>query len=82
MAHTIAAALGASPPPPPDLHNICYPYVASDKTLMVRADWTVTREDGKPKVNVKGAADNKPSDTGVELRRAWESGLWREMFGA
>ena len=82
VAHTIAAALGASPPPPPDLHNICYPYVASDKTLMVRADWTVTREDGKPKVTVKGAADNKPSDTGVELRRAWESGLWREMFGA
>ncbi len=81
-AHSIAAALGASPPAPPDLHNICYPYVGSDKTLMVRADWTVTREEGKPKVTAKGAADNTPNATGVQLRRAWERGLWREMFGA
>ncbi len=82
VAHTIAAALGASPPSPPDLHNICYPYVASDKTLMVRADWAVTIEEGKPKVTAKGAADNTPNATGVQLRRAWERGLWREMFGA
>ncbi len=81
-AHTVAAALGVTPPAAPDLHNICYPYVASDQTLMVRADWTITREDGKPKVTAKGAADNKPNATGVQLRKAWERGLWREMFGA
>jgi sulfide dehydrogenase [flavocytochrome c] flavoprotein subunit len=81
-AHSIAAALGASPPSPPDVHNICYPYVGSDRTLMVRADWTVTMEDGKPKVTAKGAADNTPNVTGVQLRKAWERGLWREMFGA
>jgi sulfide dehydrogenase [flavocytochrome c] flavoprotein subunit len=82
VAHTIAAALGATPPAPPDLHNICYPYVGADRTLMVRADWTVTTEEGKPKVSVKGAAENTPNPTGVQLRRAWERGLWREMFGA
>jgi NADPH-dependent 2,4-dienoyl-CoA reductase/sulfur reductase-like enzyme len=82
VAHTIASALGANPPAPPDVHNICYPYVASDKTLMVRADWSITTEEGKPKVNTKGAADNTPNPTGVQLRRTWERGLWREMFGA
>jgi sulfide dehydrogenase [flavocytochrome c] flavoprotein subunit len=81
-AHALAGALGANPPAPPDLHNICYPYVQSDKTLMVRADWTIGTEDGKPKVNVKGAADNTPNPSGVQLRKAWERGLWREMFGA
>lgn len=81
-AHAIAAALGATPPAPPDLHNICYPYVQSDKTLLVRADWTVGMEDGKQKVNAKGTADNTPDATRVQLRKAWERGLWREMFGA
>jgi NADPH-dependent 2,4-dienoyl-CoA reductase/sulfur reductase-like enzyme len=81
-AHGLAAALGASPPAPPDLHNICYPFVASDKTLMVRADWSVVMEEGKPKVNTKGAADNTPNPAGVQLRHAWERGLWREMFGS
>jgi NADPH-dependent 2,4-dienoyl-CoA reductase/sulfur reductase-like enzyme len=81
-AHAIAQALGAAPSVPPAMHNICYPYVSGDKAMLVRADWTITTEEGKPKVSVKVATDINGKPDYVKTRKVWEQGLWREMFGA
>jgi hypothetical protein len=81
-AHAIAKAMGASVPAAPAMHNICYPYVAGDKAMLVRADWTVAMEEGKPKVSVKVNTDINGKPDYVQTRKVWEQGLWREMFGA
>lgn len=78
----IARALGAKAADPAPPHNICYPMVSADQTLMVRADWSWEVKDGKVEVKTKGTADNVPKKTHLLLRREWEKGLWREMFGA
>lgn len=78
----VAKAFGASVPDPAPPHNICYPYTASDKAILTRADWSYEMKDGKVQVNTKVAVDNVPKPSFVQLRKAWEQGLWREMFGA
>lgn len=81
-AHAVARAIGAPVGPPPAMHNICYPYLSGKTAMMVRADWTVTMEEGKPKVTAKVATDINGTAGSVALRKRWERGLWREMFGA
>lgn len=81
-AHAIAKAMGAPSPAAPAMHNICYPYIAGDKAMLVRADWSIAMEEGKPKVSVKVATDINGKPDYVLARKAWEQGLWREMFGA
>ncbi|HEV8674956.1 MAG TPA: FAD-dependent oxidoreductase [Methylomirabilota bacterium] len=76
----IAKALGASVPDPAPPHNICYPYTESDKAFLTRADWSYETKDGKVQVNTKITVDNAPKPTFAQLRKAWEQGLWREMF--
>jgi NADPH-dependent 2,4-dienoyl-CoA reductase/sulfur reductase-like enzyme len=78
----IARALGGSVPDPAPPHNICYPYTEGDKAILTRADWSYETKDGKVQVNTKVSADNVPKPSFVQLRKAWEQGLWREMFGA
>jgi NADPH-dependent 2,4-dienoyl-CoA reductase/sulfur reductase-like enzyme len=78
----IAKALGASVPDPGAPHNICYPYTEGDKAFLTRADWSFETKDGKTQVNTKVSVDNVPKASFVQLRKAWEQGLWREMFGA
>lgn len=77
-AHAIAEATGARVPPRPGIHNICYPYISADKAMLIRVDFSVA--DGK----VKGtpSKDEVGSKNYVRLRKVWERGLWREMFGA
>jgi sulfide:quinone oxidoreductase len=81
-AHAIAKAMGAPVGPPPAMHNICYPYLSEKTAMMVRVDWTVTMEEGKPKVTPKAASDINGTAQSVALRKQWERGLWREMFGS
>ncbi len=78
----IARALGVSVADPAPPHNICYPYTASDKAILTRADWSYETKDGKVQVNTKVTVDNVPKATFAQLRKAWEQGLWREMFGS
>jgi NADPH-dependent 2,4-dienoyl-CoA reductase/sulfur reductase-like enzyme len=78
----IARALGASAADPGAPHNICYPYVSSDQAFLTRADWSFETKDGKVQVAAKITVDNAPKPTFAQLRKAWEQGLWREMFGA
>lgn len=78
----IAKAMGASVPDPAPPHNICYPYTASDKAILTRADWSYETKDGKVEVKTKITVDNTPKPGFVQIRREWEKGLWREMFGA
>lgn len=77
----IAKTMGASVPDPSPPHNICYPYVASDKAIMIRADWTYETKEGKVEVKTKLTAENTPKPSLATIRREWEKGLWREMFG-
>jgi NADPH-dependent 2,4-dienoyl-CoA reductase/sulfur reductase-like enzyme len=81
-AHAIARAMGAPVGPPPAMHNICYPYLSAKTAMMVRVDWSVTVEEGKPKIGAKAASDINGTAQSVALRKQWERGLWREMFGA
>jgi NADPH-dependent 2,4-dienoyl-CoA reductase/sulfur reductase-like enzyme len=81
-AHAVAKAMGAPVGTPPAMHNICYPYLSSKTAMMVRADWTLAMEEGKPKVTTKVATDINGTAGSVALRKQWERGLWREMFGA
>ena len=54
-----------------------------DSAIMVRADWSHGKDkDGKPAVITKGKSDNDAKPQLVMLRREWEKGLLREMFGA
>jgi NADH dehydrogenase FAD-containing subunit len=76
----IARAFGASVPDPAPPHNICYPYTESDKAFLTRADWSYETKEGKVQVNTKVTVDNAPKPSFAELRKAWEQGLWREMF--
>lgn len=78
----IAKAMGASVPDPAPPHNICYPYTSSDQAILTRADWSYETKEGKVQVNTKVTVDNVPKPTFAQLRKAWEQGLWREMFGA
>lgn len=79
----IAQGFGAKVSDPGAPHNICYPLVSMDSAIMVRADWSHGKDkDGKPVVNTKGASDNDAKAQLLMLRREWEKGLLREMFGA
>jgi len=79
----IARAMGAKVGDPGGPHNICYPLVSMDSAIMVRADWSHGKDkDGKPAVITKGASDNDAKAQLLMLRREWEKGLLREMFGA
>jgi NADPH-dependent 2,4-dienoyl-CoA reductase/sulfur reductase-like enzyme len=78
----IAKALGASVTDPGAPHNICYPYTESDKAFLTRADWSYETKEGKVQVNTKITVDNAPKPSFAQLRKAWEQGLWREMFGS
>lgn len=77
----IGKAMGARVPDPPPPHNICYPYTASDKAMLTRADWSYETKDGKVEVKTKVAVDNTPKAAFAQVRKEWEKGLWREMFG-
>lgn len=78
----IAKAMGSAEPDPAPPHNICYPYVASDKAILIRADWSYGTKDGKVEVQTKLVADNTPKASSAQIRKEWEKGLWREMFNA
>jgi NADPH-dependent 2,4-dienoyl-CoA reductase/sulfur reductase-like enzyme len=78
----IAKAMGASVADPAPPHNICYPYTESAKAFLTRADWGYETKDGKVQVTTKITVDNAPTAGFAQLRRAWEQGLWREMFGS
>ncbi len=78
----IGKALGASAPDPAPPHNICYPYTESDKAFLTRADWSYDTKEGKVQVQTKITVDNASKPTFAQLRKAWEQGLWREMFGS
>lgn len=78
----IARAMGAKEPDPGPPHNVCYPFVAPDKAILVRADWGYETKEGKVEVTTKFSSDNVPKPSFVEIRREWEKGLWRDMFGA
>lgn len=79
----IARGFGAKTSDPGAPHNICYPLVSMDSAIMVRADWSHGKDkDGKPAVITKGASDNDAKAQLLMLRREWEKGLLREMFGA
>jgi NADPH-dependent 2,4-dienoyl-CoA reductase/sulfur reductase-like enzyme len=78
----IAKAMGAQVADPAPPHNICYPYTESTKAFLTRADWGYETKDGKVQVTTKITVDNAPTAGFVQLRKAWEEGLWREMFGS
>jgi NADPH-dependent 2,4-dienoyl-CoA reductase/sulfur reductase-like enzyme len=78
----IGRAMGASVPDPAPPHNICYPYTAGDKAILIRADWSYETKEGKVEVKTKLTADNTPKPSFALIRKEWEKGLWREMFGA
>jgi hypothetical protein len=50
--------------------------------MLTRADWGYETKDGKVQVTTKVSADNAPKASFAQLRKAWEQGLWREMFGS
>jgi NADPH-dependent 2,4-dienoyl-CoA reductase/sulfur reductase-like enzyme len=78
----IARAMGARLPDPGPPHNICYPYVAGDRAILIRADWSYEAQGGKTEVKTKITAENTPKADFALIRKEWERGLWREMFGA
>ena len=78
----IAKAMGAAVADPGAPHNICYPYTASDRAMLTRADWSFETKDGKVELKTAISADNTPKPGFAQIRKEWERGLWREMFGA
>lgn len=77
----LARAMGAQVADPGPPHNICYPYVESDKAILTRADWSYETRDGKVEVKTRISVDNTPKPAFAQIRKEWEKGLWREMFG-
>jgi len=75
VAHYVAMALGIDVKEPAPIYNVCYPYVSSEESMMVRADWD---RDGKM---LKADADD-PKKEYTSLRAAWERGLISGLFGA
>ncbi len=74
VAHQVARALGTDVSEPAPIYNICYPYVSSEESLMVRADWD---KDGKM---LKADVDD-PKKEYARSRAAWERGLLSGLFG-
>lgn len=74
VAHHVARAMGLDVKEPDPIHNICYPYVSSKESLMVRVDWD---REGKP---VKTEVDDPKKDY-ASSRWVWESGLIKGLFG-
>src|SRR3990172_3995341 len=74
VAHYVAMALGIDVKEPAPIYNVCYPYVSSEESMMVRADWD---RDGKM---LKADADD-PKKEYTSLRAAWERGLISGLFG-
>jgi len=77
----LARAMGAAVADPGPPHNICYPYVAREKAFLTRADWSYEARDGQVEVKTRITVDNTPKATFAQIRKEWEKGLWREMFG-
>ena len=75
VAHYVARAMGLDVKEPAPIINICYPYVSSKESLMVRVEWD---KDGKM---LKAEADDPKKDYATS-RAAWESGLINGLFGA
>jgi len=75
VAHYVAMALGIDVKEPAPIYNVCYPYVSSEESMMVRADWD---RDGKM---LKADADD-PKKEYASSRAAWERGLISGLFGA
>jgi NADPH-dependent 2,4-dienoyl-CoA reductase/sulfur reductase-like enzyme len=78
VAHHLAMALGPlgiDVKEPDPIYNVCYPYVSSEESMMVRADWD---RDGKM---LKADADD-PKKEYVSSRAAWERGLISGLFGS
>ncbi|MBI5039331.1 MAG: FAD-dependent oxidoreductase [Nitrospirae bacterium] len=78
VAHHLAMALGPlgiDVKDPDPIYNVCYPYVSSEESMMVRADWD---RDGKM---LKADADN-PKKEYASSRAAWERGLISGLFGS
>lgn len=77
VAHYLAMALGPlgnDVKEPDPIYNVCYPYVSSEESMMVRADWD---RDGKM---LKAEADD-PKKEYASSRAAWERGLISGLFG-
>jgi NADPH-dependent 2,4-dienoyl-CoA reductase/sulfur reductase-like enzyme len=81
--HHIARALGAAVPDPGGPQNICWPLVSMESALMILVNWSYERgRDGTLQVKSAGTHDNEAKPSYLRLRRQWEMGLLREMFGA
>lgn len=76
VAHHVARAMGLEVKDPVPVYNICYPYVSSKESLMVRAEWD---KDGKPLAD-KTQVDDPKKDYATS-RAVWESGLLNGLFG-
>ena len=74
VAHYVTMALGIDVKEPAPIYNVCYPYVSSEESMMVRADWD---RDGKM---LKADADD-PKKEYASSRAAWERGLISGLFG-
>jgi sulfide:quinone oxidoreductase len=74
-AHYAAIGMGYSVKEPVPVHNICYPYISSAESLLIRVDW---EKDGKM---LKATADDPKTDY-RDSRAAWESTLLKSLFGA
>ena len=75
VAHHVARSMGLDVKEPAPIYNICYPYVSSKESLMVRVDWD---KDGKM---LKAEVDDPKKDY-VGSRAAWEGGLINGLFGS
>jgi len=75
VAHHVAKSMGLDVKEPAPIYNICYPYVSSKESLMVRVDWD---KDGKM---LKAEVDDPKKDY-VGSRAAWEGGLINGLFGS
>jgi NADPH-dependent 2,4-dienoyl-CoA reductase/sulfur reductase-like enzyme len=79
----IAKALGAAVVESGAPQNVCWPLVSMEGALMILVNWSYeTDSEGKLQVKSAGTHDNEPKASYVKLRRDWELGLMREMFGA
>ncbi len=77
VAHHVARAMGLDVKEPAPIYNICYPYVSSKESLMVRAEWD---KDGKMLAD-KTQVDDPKKDYAIS-RAVWESGLLSGLFGS
>lgn len=79
----IAQALGAAIEDVGAPRNICWPIVSMDSALMILVNWSYEKDkDGNLQVKSAGTSDNEAKPSYLRLRRDWEMGLLRGMFGS